>query len=81
MPVSDSELSSLSKTADVITLGMRADEVRRRLHDARTTFVRVADVPMESRDGAPIPAFPPGAGEIRIVGAPKSRSAAVARVR
>jgi aminodeoxyfutalosine synthase len=81
MPVSDSELASLSKTADVITLGMRADEVRRRLHDARTTFVRVADVPMESRDGAPIPAFPPGAGEIRIVGAPKSRSAAVARVR
>ena len=81
MPVSDAELSTLSKTADVITLGMRADEVRRRLHDARTTFVRVVDVPVDLPDGAPAPPFPPGAGEIRIVGAPKSRAAAVARVR
>lgn len=81
MPVSDSELSTLSKTADVITLGMRADEVRRTLHGVRTTFVRVAEVPVDSPDGSPLPAFPEGAGEIRIVGAPASRAAAVARVR
>jgi aminodeoxyfutalosine synthase len=77
MAVSDSELTTLTATADIITLGMRADEVRRRLHGMQTTFVRVADVPADSQGSL---AFPSAAGEIRIVGMPASRSAAVARV-
>jgi aminodeoxyfutalosine synthase len=82
MPVSDSELTTLTKTADVITLGMRADEVRRGLHGARTTFVRVTDVAADAPpDSSALTPFPAAAGEIRIVGAPRTRAAAVARVR
>lgn len=77
MPVSDTELSTLAATHDIIDLGMRADEIRRQRHGARTTFVRVASVSADAR--API-AWPPAAGEIRIVGAPGDRAAAIARV-
>jgi aminodeoxyfutalosine synthase len=78
MPVSDHDLTSLAATHDIITLGMLADDVRRRHHGLTTTFVRVADVPTDA--GAPV-AVPPAAGEVRIVGAPPSRAAAVERVR
>ena len=77
MPVSDADLSTLNGTSDIIALGMRADEVRRRWHGTRTTFVRVAIVPAESTGAL---SFPPAAGEIRIVGTPPSRSAAIERV-
>ena len=77
MPVSDAELGSLAASHDIITIGMLADEARRRLHGTRTTFVRVADVPAEP--GAPL-SWPSGAGEVRIVGAPVTRAAALARV-
>jgi aminodeoxyfutalosine synthase len=69
--------SALAATGDIITLGMRADEVRRARHGARTRFVRVADVPSEP--GAPI-VIPPSAGEVRIVGSPSTRASALARV-
>jgi aminodeoxyfutalosine synthase len=78
MPVSDHELTSLAATHDIISLGMLADDVRRRHHGLTTTFVRVADVPADV--GAPV-VVPPAAGEVRIVGAPPSRAAAVERVR
>jgi aminodeoxyfutalosine synthase len=77
MAVSDAELTTLAGTSDIIALGMRADEVRQRWHGMQTTFVRVAEVPAEARGSL---AFPPAAGEIRIVGAPAGRSAAVDRV-
>ena len=77
MPVSDAELSTLAATDDIISLGMRADEIRRQRHGARTTFVRVASVGADA--DAPI-AWPPAAGEIRIVGTPADRAAAIARV-
>ena len=69
---------NIAATNDIISLGMLADEARRRRHGTRTTFVRVADV--SSDPGAAL-TWPPAAGEIRIVGAPSSRSAAVQRVR
>ena len=75
--LSDKDIAALAATHDIIELGMRADEVRRSLHGLRTTFVRVADVPVE---GA-LPAVPASAGEIRIVGTPATREAAVERVR
>jgi aminodeoxyfutalosine synthase len=78
MPVTEADLASLATSHDIISLGMLADEARRARHGARTTFVRVADVPSEP--GAAI-APPPGAGEIRIVGSPASRRAALERVR
>ncbi len=76
--LSDEEIGSLAGSYDIITIGMMADEVRRRLHGTRTTFLRVADVPLAS-EGAT--SWPPAAGEIRIVGTPLSRKAAVERVR
>jgi aminodeoxyfutalosine synthase len=57
---------------------MLADSLRQQRHATRTTFVRVADVSLDP--GAPI-SIPPAAGEVRIVGAPASRAAALDRVR
>jgi aminodeoxyfutalosine synthase len=76
--LSDDEIGSLAETHDIITIGMMADDVRQRLHGTRTTFLRVADVPA-SPEGAT--SWPAGAGEVRIVGTPLSRKAAVDRVR
>jgi len=67
----------LEQSSDIITLGVNADEVRRSRHGTRTTFVRVADVAAEP--GAPVE-VPAACGEIRIVGVPASRAAAVQRV-
>src|SRR5262245_16004627 len=77
MTVSDAELTSLAASHDIISLGMLADETRRRRHGTRTTFVRVADVAFA---GETAPSLPPLAGEVRIVGAPANRAAAVARI-
>ena len=77
MTLTEPELTSLAGSYDIISLGMTADDVRRARHGARTTFVRVADVPADV-DAAV--AIAPAAGEIRIVGVPVSRAAAVARV-
>jgi aminodeoxyfutalosine synthase len=78
MHASESELTTLASSHDIISLGMRADEVRRARHGTATTFVRVAAVSADP--GAPI-ARPRAAGELRIAGTPASRAAAVERVR
>ncbi|MBI3402020.1 MAG: hypothetical protein HY048_11420 [Acidobacteria bacterium] len=78
MPVSHHELTSLAATHDIISVGMLADDVRRGHHGRTTTFVRVADVASDA--GAPV-SVPAAAGEVRIVGVPPSRAAAVERVR
>jgi aminodeoxyfutalosine synthase len=77
MPVTDADISSLAASHDIIELGMRADAVRREQHGNKTTFVRVAVV--DATPGAPL-TWPTGAGEIRIVGVPATRAAAVARL-
>jgi len=78
MPVTDAEITSLAASHDIITIGMQADAVRREKHGNRTTFVRVATV--DAKPGAAL-SWPAAAGEIRIVGVPESRAAALARVR
>src|SRR5262245_6201575 len=78
MPVSDAELATLAASYDIITLGVKADDVRRARHGIRTTFVRVADVAAEPGVAIDVAA---GAGEVRIVGTPESRIAALERVR
>ena len=80
MTVSDQELTSLAASHDIISLGMLADEVRRRRHGTRTTFVRVVDVALD-QPATSAPHDLTRAGEIRIVGTPASRSAAVDCVR
>jgi CofH/MqnC C-terminal region len=77
MSVTDRELTSLAASHDIISIGMLADEVRRRRHGTRTTFLRVATVAADA--SSPL-GVPPAAGELRIVGAPASRAAAAERV-
>lgn len=77
MAVTDAELTSLAASYDIISLGMQADEVRRRRHGLRTTFVRVAEVAAEPKQPA---ACPSGAGELRIGGTPATRATAIERV-
>lgn len=73
------EAAALFDSRDLIALGSRADEVRRRIHGARTTFVRVLELHVDAPlAGAPVAL---AAGEIRIVGRPASVDAAVAAVR
>jgi aminodeoxyfutalosine synthase len=73
------EAAALLDGRDLIAIGSRADDVRRRMHGAKTTFVRVLEVHVD----APPSSAPAGlkAGEIRIVGRPASLDAAVAAVR
>ena len=78
MAVSEQELTGLAATHDIISLGMLADDLRQQRHEKNTTFLRVADVPVEP--GGPI-SIPAGAGEVRIIGAPASRGAALDRIR
>ena len=46
--LSPADVDAIHATPDVLALGMAADEVRRRRHGARTTFVRVEVWPVES---------------------------------
>jgi aminodeoxyfutalosine synthase len=78
MAVTDLDLEALAASHDIISIGMRADEARRKRHGKRTTFVRVASVTAEP--GAPV-SVPKAAGEVRVVGVPASREAATTRIR
>jgi len=77
--ISETEAQQLLDSKDLIAIGMKADEVRRKLHGVRTTFVRVFEIHVD----APITSLPPrtSAGEFRIVGSPRSLEAAIAAVR
>jgi aminodeoxyfutalosine synthase len=77
--ISDVEAQEILASRDLIAIGMKGDEVRRRLHGAKTTFVRVFEIHVD----APPSALPPGtsAGEFRIVGRPQSLDAAIGAVR
>jgi hypothetical protein len=72
------EARRIFESPDLIGIGVRADEVRRQMHGARTTFVRVFEVHVD----APPTALPArvSAGEFRIVGRPASVEAAAAAV-
>jgi aminodeoxyfutalosine synthase len=72
--LTDADVASLAATSDIISLGMVADDSRRRRHGTRTTFVRVATVSVDAEGG---PACPGSAGEVRIVGTPANRRAAL----
>src|SRR6187397_2599787 len=77
--ISEVEAQAILHDRDLIAIGMKGDEVRRRLHGSKTTFVRVFEIHVD----APPSALPPrtSAGEFRIVGRPKSVDAAIASIR
>ena len=65
--LSADDIHDLAATPDILSIGMLADVLRRRLHDTRTTFLRVAECALET------PALEPAhvkAQEIRITGSP-----------
>jgi hypothetical protein len=77
--ISEVEAQAILDGRDLIAIGVRGDEVRRRLHGTKTTFVRVFEIHVD----APPSALPPrtSAGEFRIVGTPKSVDAAIRSIR
>ena len=69
----------LLDTPDLIAAGVAGDEVRRQMHGARTTFVRVFEIHVD----APPQALPPRthAGEFRLIGRPATLDALLTSVR
>src|SRR5687767_6530582 len=76
-PLSADDIRDLAATPDILPLGMLADTLRRRLHGARATFLRVAACRFDQSFSD---AVPPSAGEIRILGAPDTLDVAVTAV-
>jgi 2-iminoacetate synthase ThiH len=78
--LSAAEVTQLSSTPDILRVGMLADVLRRRLHGAVVTYVRVAPYRLDG----PFDPVPEAAREVRVSGAPariEDALAAVARVR
>jgi len=77
--VNETEALAILAEPNVIAVGARGDEERRRRHGVKTTFVRVFEIHVEA-----VPASLPSgasAGEIRLMGKPASVAAAVAAVK
>ena len=76
-PLDEAHVRTLATATDLLSLGMLADEVRRRRHGDTVTFARVAALPIDEIGRVDIP---DQAGELRIVGRPESPEAAEAAV-
>ena len=72
--LSPDTIRELARTPDILPLGMLADALRRRLHGARVTFLRVAACAF---DQSIADAVPPAARELRLTGSPETLDAAV----
>jgi hypothetical protein len=70
------EIRELAATPDILSLGMLADALRRRLHRTHVTFLRVAAVPFDGVEAS----LPAAAREVRLTGYPANLDAAVASV-
>lgn len=65
--LSTDDIRDLAASPDILSLGMLADVVRRRLHQAKTTFLRIAECAF---DAPAIDAAQVQAQEIRLTGVP-----------
>ena len=74
--LSPAEIRELADTPDILSLGMLADAVRRKMHGTRATFVRVADVAFDVIDAS----VPPAAHEVRLTGTPTDLDSAATAV-
>lgn len=75
--LSDTEVTALALTPDILPIGMLADAARQQLSGSRVTYLRVASYPCD-HDIADV--VPLAAREVRIVGAPASLEAALTAV-
>jgi aminodeoxyfutalosine synthase len=89
--LSDQDITALGSTRDIISLGMLASTIRRRLRGNEVTYVRVADLKIgttSTGDPEVVPTFrsadsaysADSAGEVRIFQTPRSLDEAVAVV-
>ena len=93
--LSDQDAAALASSRDIITLGMLATTIRRRLHGNEVTYVRVFDLQIDDKadlkvstaeeGGATtgvVPTFrsADSAGEVRIFSTPQTLDAAIALV-
>jgi aminodeoxyfutalosine synthase len=83
--LSDQDVATLGASRDIITLGMLASTVRRRLRGNDVTYVRVVDLKLDDdladlEVGTTSDDVVRSAGEVRIFQTPKSLDAAVAIV-
>ena len=76
--ISIDEAEAILADRNLIAVGARGDDERRRRHGSRTTFVRVFEVHIDAMPAA-LPASA-SAGEIRVTGKPASVASAVASV-
>jgi len=70
-------VEELATSPDILPAGMLADALKRRLHGATVTFLRVAVCPF---DRSFADAVPPAAGEVRISGAPETLDMALSAI-
>lgn len=77
--LSEADTRALFESRDLLSLGMAADELRRRRHGTQVTFVRVADVPLDRAAGGDV-AWEGSPGELRLTGTPRDLAQAVAAV-
>jgi len=75
--LSPEEIRELADTPDILALGMLADALRRRVHQTRVTFLRVAESPFEKAFADGVPA---AARELRLTGAPDDLATGVRAV-
>lgn len=71
------DIAQLAVASDILPLGMLADAVRRRLHGAQVTYLRVAACAF---DRSFVDGVPPAAREVRLTGSPDTLDAAVTAV-
>ena len=76
-PMEHADRLAIARSRDVLALGMAADVVKRRLHGASVTFVRVATVKVGDAATAE---WPETAGEVRLEGALADAGAVVAAI-
>jgi aminodeoxyfutalosine synthase len=76
--LTQSDVEALATESDILAVGMLADEVRKRAHGTRVTFVRVACC---SFDKPLAEAVPLAAREIRLTGSPESLEVTATAVR
>jgi len=77
--LTDGDIDQLAATTDILTLGMLADDVRRRRHGATATYVRVQEVAIDAV--GPDFRVQPSAHEVRVTGAWQSIPATAVSLR
>jgi len=77
-PLTADEIRDVSTSPDIVSLGMLADTMRRRLRGTRTTYLRVSSCPLNSSFAD---AVTPLAREICITGEPDTAEVATSAVR